>query len=358
MRFFLKIIRYVSNRSRLKLAKLMSSLDKLIVSLCYPLLSHIFSTIKQENIKTDVILVCMYRHTKKRKNDSVEAQTLLASLMLSKWKNQISCYYQDNRYLSSLLWLYKVFNEKPTKILLSSYNQKSPHNPCANALRLAKLTGAELIFMWWDTCSNTFYHENVEIMGLALKNVVVDNPKKYFFPDNNITGKILFTHAPVVAMRDLPQFSSRVGGLFFSGSTQDYRSIRTQYLERLANSVVKNNLHSANNPNFSYEDYRDNLRTYLASISFPESVACDQLKARVFEILCSGGLLIERENEQTKCFFTKGKDYVTFTDETDLIEKIVDILQRKEDYAVIAESGYKKAVGLCDPDKYWSQILS
>lgn len=357
MTILLRLPQYLWHRLLHRFLWFLAQLDRLIVFIIFPIARFIALFPPNVYGPAQKILVCGYRDTKARKNDSVEAHTLFRSLQKSILKEQISFFYQDRRFFASICWLIVLWKENPSKIILSSYSHKSPFNPSVLSLKLAKKVGVELIFLWWDTCSTSFFSENKKVLEIASKNVVVDNPKKLFFPANSITDKIIFTHSPVLVDDVVPSICSREIGLFFSGATKDYRSIRNEYLQKLTESSFSEDVLIAKNLNLTYEKYRDSLRNSAVAISFPESVDCDQLKARVLEITGSGALLIERENEQTPCLFEEGKDFISFKNADDLVSKVEKILKCKSEYNKIANNGYQKAKMLCDVNEYWKKII-
>ena len=106
-----------------------------------------------------------------------------------------------------------------------------------------------------------------------------------------------------------------------------------------------------------YADYINKIQSSKIGLSFPESVDCDQLKARVFEVALSGALLVDRKNRQTDYFFEDGSEYISFTDAQELHDLIEKILANPSQYSHIAKKGYKKAKILCNPDTFWEKIL-
>ena len=87
------------------------------------------------------------------------------------------------------------------------------------------------------------------------------------------------------------------------------------------------------------------------------SVDRHQLKARVFETMLSGALLLEERNDQTARYFEDGVDYVSFGSEQELVDKIRYYLKNDERRAAIAESGRRKLREKFSGRQFWSRVL-
>ena len=90
-------------------------------------------------------------------------------------------------------------------------------------------------------------------------------------------------------------------------------------------------------------EYANILNRSKISINFSKSVHFDQLKGRIWEILLSGSLLLETKNTQTDTLLVDGKEYVSFTNEENMINKIRYYLMNDVEREKIALNGYNKA---------------
>ena len=74
------------------------------------------------------------------------------------------------------------------------------------------------------------------------------------------------------------------------------------------------------------------------------SVHFDQLKARVWESLLSGCLLLESSNLQTKYFFVPDLHFIEFGSVSDMVDKIRYLLNNQNEMQDIADSGRKRVI--------------
>ena len=79
-----------------------------------------------------------------------------------------------------------------------------------------------------------------------------------------------------------------------------------------------------NENQFSISAYANHLRRSRMALNFSRPVFDEpnhHCKGRTIETTLCGALLIEQENPETKKWFRPGIDYVSFTDERDLVAK-------------------------------------
>ena len=92
----------------------------------------------------------------------------------------------------------------------------------------------------------------------------------------------------------------------------------------------------------TFEEYAEILNRSKISLNFSMSLDCHQLKGRVLEIISSEALLMETENDQTSQIFKNKKEYVSFSNHKDMIEKIKLYLREDTLRLKIARQGRKK----------------
>ena len=83
-----------------------------------------------------------------------------------------------------------------------------------------------------------------------------------------------------------------------------------------------------------------------------------QIKGRVFEVLASNSMLLEKENEATKKLFIPGVDYVEFSTQDDFIDKVKYYLSRPEEVKKIALSGHNSYNEKYTAKMFWTAILN
>ena len=82
-----------------------------------------------------------------------------------------------------------------------------------------------------------------------------------------------------------------------------------------------------------------------------------QCKSRVFEATLCGAMLLEADNSETARRFEPMVDYVPFTDETDLVEKVRYYLAHESERMEIAARGHQKAKKMYTGDLFWKTVF-
>lgn len=305
--------------------------------------------------------ILVYGNSDRRKNDndSVEANTLFQSIANSKFANAVFIFRHNKCHFPTLEFLWNVSKIQPKVAIFSSYNSRSHKQPAFLVVRLLKFKGCRVVSLWWDTCSQHFSKKyGAELRAFDL-NVILDNPEKKFFEEieSTLKGQFLFTHPPVWFETECTDIIQRKTDFFFCGSMSSYRGHRKNLFEVFRRQTFKQEIFATGETNLFYADYVNKLRSAKIGLSLPESVDCDQLKARVFEVALSGALLVDRKNSQTDYFFEDGSEYLSFTDAQELHDLIEKILTNPSQYSHVAKNGYRRAKDLCNPDTFWEKIL-
>lgn len=354
-----QILRKVSGRLyEIALRKILFCSDRALFFLIFSALLPIIMLASVVRDNSEVILICGYRDRMKGDKDSVEWNTLFRSVSKSLYAPRSFFFHYDVGYFPSSRLLLTIVLRRPHAIVLSSYNQKSYRNPTPLCLVLIKRLQTKVIFFWWDTCSNEFSRKNSNMFALADKNIVVDNPNKYFFSESDLTNfKFEFLYTPVVVPEFVQNLCGRQKRVFFCGSFGDYRSGRSTQLKTMQKSNLACSVVNVSIAPLSYTQYYAELNDSLCGVSLPESVDCDQLKARALEIMANGTLLIDRKNCQTDMVFADKVEFVSFQTEEELLALLNKIQKDPMKFERIAANGYKKVKEICNPNLYWQSVF-
>lgn len=248
---------------------------------------------------------------------------------------------------------------QPDAIFLSSYEPLSPSHPNYSMLQAIRMFAKiPLITFWHDTCgqnarnvygnmitSDIDLHIPLDSDSFTKHYAGVEFLRLQAPPDHN-----LFWSAPEKA--DIP--------LSFIGSSAGYRSIRKEYTEFLQESGVPVYFSGGQvaDTTVSWEEYASILRRSKISLNFSQSIDGEhQMKARVLEVMYSGALLLESENEETRKFFTPGVHYVSFNSKLDLLDKVKYYLSHEDERLRIAENGYRRATTEYNATTFWTKIF-
>ena len=310
-----------------------------------------------------LILLCRYRfYVEESAEPSTEYihldRTLEQSgrgIALHFWEDTRRAAFKDADFFR------KVSNANPAILVLSSYSPDAHGFPSVSALATVKQhLGVPLVALWWDTCSSTFAESVRPVVKLADLHVVMDNPlMKQLSPQlfGDLHERFVCLWVPcepdlyrLDRQRDIP-----VSFLGQVSSYRDYRSSALEALERAQLGFFCSARDRLKQP--SYSEYVEFLNRSKIGVNFSFSVDSHQLKARVFEILLSGALLLESENPQIACLFEEGRDYVAFRDEGELVDKTRYYLAHENERREIAERGRDKAARLYSGQAFWSRIF-
>lgn len=108
----------------------------------------------------------------------------------------------------------------------------------------------------------------------------------------------------------------------------------------------------------SNDTYLDLVRQCRLTVNFSAYSTGDghQLKGRVFEAAVSGSMLLESANDMTGDFFEDGKEFVSFTDEADLVAKVRHYLAPPEQAAAIAAAAHRRFVDSYAAPPFWRAL--
>lgn len=331
------------------------------VSTIFVLLYDLLVKTKKQSIET---LVCLHRFEGNTGyEESIEKRVLEDTLInCAKNRSEIAFYYwdKDQPVIGGGMTFYrKITILNPKYLVLSSYSLTGFYQPMPWILTRLKKRNIHIIALWWDTCSRGFaksispIYETVDVHG------IMDNPNFDFggsYESELLVKKARRLFYPcdfVVEER------KRDIDVAFFGQVSSYRNIRKSYLDfLLENNVSLYYSAYGKDQQCSNQKYHEVLSRAKIGINFSMSVDRHQLKARVFEILQAGSLLLEQRNEQTAYYFKENVDYVAFASERELLEKIKYYLAHEDERREIAESGHRKARRLFSGKQFWDKVLN
>ena len=146
-------------------------------------------------------------------------------------------------------------------------------------------------------------------------------------------------------------------GVSFLGSPR--YAERQKYLTHLVTSGVPVHIGGGQREEgLSPERYAQLMRQSKISLNFPEGPdGYDQCKGRVWEILASKSLLLERKNAAIENYLKPNVHYVEFTDEKDLIEKMNYYLDNDNERDYIANKGHEIYKKKYNAKTFWNNIM-
>jgi len=344
--------------------KAMLFTDRLLVIIIVPLaaiLTYLFS--KKYQLKKGLVL-WSYRYSGDVEQESIEKICLRDTLekYVGRDYPYRFFYWDSNRPLLGLGvdFYFKTIRLQPKILILSSYNSGVYYQPPAWLFALLKWQGVKIVALWWDTCYDGFADSVGKILDNIDVHVIMENPLLRFAPTNlgeKLAKKSLAAFSPFDPMQSLN--GSRDIEVAFFGQTGDYRGVRRKYLNHLLGSGVALYYSAYSKEQQSTQDeYYEILKKTKIGINFSMSVSGHQLKARVFEVMHSGAMLLEERNDQIAAYFTEDLDYVAFSNEKEMLEKIQYYLQHDEERLAIARNGYLKVRTNFTGKQFWRMVLN
>ena len=263
-------------------------------------------------------------------------------------------YYHTGKRGDSAL-VERIDELRPDYIVLIIYKQfgQDPAVMLEDTMRVIQMMGVPVITIWGDLEAQqqrdiaktlepycfkmigTANQEVVESLGYVYSHVPKD-PRVFNNPDKR---------------RDID--------VVFSGSYGLGREERQKALNYLLDNGV--NLicgGSEGRDHFTTEAYADRYKRAKIALSFSQAHGINVVNARPFEVMSCGALLLEQDSPELAKLFIPNVDYVPWTDELDLLNKVRYYLEHEEERLLIANNGQKKFEELYSAKKFWEQTLN
>ena len=335
--------------------------DRLLVLLLVPL-AEILARMPGKRREKGGVALWTYRHSGGVDQESIEKICLKDTLENFAGGDlpRSFFYWDSDRPVLGLGvdFYFKTIRLRPRMLVLSSYRTRVYYQPPAWLFVLLKWHGVKIVALWWDTCSDGFASSVGKILDAVDVHVIMENPLLRFAPSSDgekLARKSLVAFSPFDPMQQMGPQDIDVA---FFGQTGDYRGVRRKYLDYLLDSGVALYYSAYSKDQQCPQDrYYEILKRSRIGINFSMSVSGHQLKARVFEVMHSGAMLLEERNDQIAVYFTEGMDYVAFSSEEEMVEKIRYYLQHEEERLAIARSGYLKVRSRFTGKQFWEMLL-
>lgn len=262
-------------------------------------------------------------------------------------------YYHTGKRGDSAL-VERIDELKPDYIVLIIYKQfgQDPAVMVENTMKVIQMLGVPVITIWGDLEAQqqrdilkTVAPYCHKVIGTASKEVVEGLGHTYM-------------HVP----KDPRVFNNpgkeRDIDVVFSGSYGLGREERQHYLTYLLNNGVKLVCGgSEGRDHFSTEEYADRYKRAKLALSFSKAHGMNVVNARPFEVLACGAMLLEQDSPELARLFTPYVDYVPWTTEVDLLEKVRYYLSHEEERLFISKNGCKKIESLYSAKTFWGKVL-
>ena len=244
-----------------------------------------------------------------------------------------------------------VENVKP-EIVIFSLLGNSSLNPTKYTFKFLKNKNIKMIFMWADV-TDMYGKKDIEqdLVEYSSLHVCWGSEKNL-----RTDSKVLWAFAPQDERLYYP--SHQTIDVSFVGSIRYPERVNSlQYLlDKKFNLNIKG---GQREEGLSAEMYSNYIRTSKINLNFPEGPnGTLQCKGRVWEVLASKSLLIERINNATTQHLIPGTHYVAYTDLQDLERKIIYYLNNENERLEIAKNGYQLYKDRYTYKHFWKDVFT
>jgi hypothetical protein len=247
-----------------------------------------------------------------------------------------------------------ILEKTNPNLVIFSLLGKSGMNPTKFTYDLLKQKNIKMVFIWPDIG----YDWGLPEINNSLKNYADLHICWGSEQANIVNDKLLWLWAPQNESLYYPcEESEKDINVSFIGATLYEERVR--YL----NYLLKNNVPitikgGQRQDKLESKDYASYIRRSKISINFPFCPSgFDQCKGRVWEILASKSLLLERKNIPTSKMLIPNVHYVEYYNEEDLKNKIYYYLNNDEERIKIQNSGYQIYKQKYSSKHYWNEIF-
>ncbi len=266
---------------------------------------------------------------------------------------------KEERALAEAEFLRVTTAEQPDLIVMSSSSLMGPHAiPLTTVSSLSKKLEIPVACVFPDSDEHLFSAiDTIRAAGITI--ILWDGARAY---QKHAGGEVRIL--PLWAPTDTRLFRDsgleRDTGVCFVGTVEGAHGERKEMLEALRAAGISVTALGSNKEadrRIPASEYARTLGRSKISLNFSKNAhGTTQLKARVFETLLCGALLLEQENPESRAAFVAGTEYVEFSSAKDLVEKIKYYLSHEDERAKIAAAG-KQAVIAYGPREYWRRVF-
>jgi spore maturation protein CgeB len=316
---------------------------------------------------SDNILVCRNKYyTNDSDLESMEKFHIDGTLNSAGYK--VHLFYWDAEkslfFNQVKLWL-KIRKLNPWIIFFSSYSPSRKNGYSKPSISFLEILRSKIksniIFLWWDSCTDNFYDTNIKKLHKVKSiHLIMENPLLDFGLSNkDVKNDSIIALYTNYAEKSFVKPLKKELDVAFLGQISSYRDNRKEYIDYLIKNKISGYIETnVRGQQVDHNKYAEVLGSAKISINFSFSVDKHQLKGRVFESMHGEALLMETDNPQTAMLFDEGKDYVSFSDKKDMLDKINYYLSHDKEREKIAKSGRKKVLDLYNSDFFLQKIFN
>lgn len=275
---------------------------------------------------------------------------LLGSFDASGFGTRENFFIEDVEDVNQVL-IERCFSYRPDLVIISvpTHHPKTPKLETYQKLHAA---GFALAFIWWDAVNPFILALADEVAPYCRANLILDF--NTFKRDDRYVA--VWTPQDPLIYRD-PKLVRTID-VCFAGSMDGYAD-RQRYLQALKmEGIPVTQVGGQREQNLSVEDYAWHFQKAKISINFPMNrLGLFQTKGRTWEVAACGGALFEQDNPETRKWWTPWVDYVPFTTEMELVDRVRDYLKHPEKLEEISRNAKTKFDSLYNARSWWATVF-
>ena len=309
----------------------------------YPLLVFILYLKKKSiNKSNDKSLTILFSYKFRSKKLINQEQRFNETLEV---KNKKVCnFFYDDHMLQNFQTLFQIITYQKITIILSSWGANMPPYNFF-LVNLKKILPIKIFTIVYDSCHKDI---NRSFFNFSDHFIIADNPKKYFIPKKFVSKSMDLNPIALNVPVKFHDINTRNYIFNFIGQTNSYRSDREIYIDNLKKNFINYfiSTKSSFSQDISNDDYYNIISKSLITLNFSNSVHSHQLKARIWEGILSGSLILESRNDQSSLYFNENREIIFFDNINDLIDKIKYFNSNRNEAKEIALNAQKKAIDI------------
>jgi len=258
-----------------------------------------------------------------------------------------------NKHIDSFLVQYcQAMN---INVLFLSIGGHSPSHPSVETIGKIKSLGIFVCMFWADSHPHDLETQD-RFNSVVNIYVSADHPRSEIHDARMGDPKYLRLWTPLSRFLYYPDKQDIDVSFIGSYRYPKRQEYITKILEKVPDLFIAGGQRESN---LTAEEYAKFIRKSKIGINFSRSSIGDysQLKSRVVEVIASKSLLIDEKNQSTDDFFEDGRDYVSFSDADDLIEKIQFYRENPELREKIASQGYNTYIEKWTAKSFWGLVF-
>ncbi|MCB9029438.1 MAG: glycosyltransferase [Deltaproteobacteria bacterium] len=257
---------------------------------------------------------------------------------------------------AALIELCKV--EKPDLVfLIWLYSERSHVNPTFETLYKIRYELNIPVIAWWGDTHANFLVELAEMITPFCTKTLSGDSSKLYLNKASDTAR----YFPLPHPKDPTVFNDtnleRDIDVSFIGTLRGDRAERLNNIRSLGVDVFHTGgQREAKLPISEYARYLQRSKMTINFVQF-NGIEYEKVAGRMFEATLCGTLLLEPASSDAQAWFEPMKEYVPYSNDEDLVNKINYYLENPEEREEIAENGRLKCLQSYTGKNFWNKVI-